>query len=71
MITIETITINSKEYRRTVSDIYRIRKVGTDEVYDEAIDVLESNWAYEEVLYETKGEEISDEEFVNMLEGVL
>ena len=46
MISTETITIDGKELTRTYSDTYLIRKVGTDEIYDAAIDVL--NFQYEE-----------------------
>lgn len=41
--------IGGKVYRRTVSDENRmIRKVGADEIYSEAVDVLTSQWTYEE-----------------------
>lgn len=47
MIKIEKVIINDKEYTRTYSsDGFKIKKVGTDEVYDEAIDVLD--FKYEE-----------------------
>ena len=46
MISTETVTIDGKELTRTYSDTYLIRKVGTDEIYDAAIDVL--NFQYEE-----------------------
>lgn len=49
MILIETIKINDKEYKRTYSDSgYLIRKIGTDEMYEEAIDLLETVVTYEE-----------------------
>ena len=49
MIVIETIKINDKEYKKTYSDSgYLIRKVGTDEIYEEAIDLLETVVTYEE-----------------------
>lgn len=49
MIKIETIYIESKEFKKTYSDLnYMIRKVGTDEVYAEAIDLPEKNYSYEE-----------------------
>ena len=42
--------IGGKIYRRTVSDENRmIHKVGTDEIYSEAVDVLTSQWTYEEI----------------------
>jgi hypothetical protein len=35
-------------YRTYSADGWMIRKVGTDEIYDEAIDVESSNYTYEE-----------------------
>ena len=46
MISTETITIDGREFTHTYSDTFKIRKVGTDEIYDAAIDVL--NFQYEE-----------------------
>ena len=46
MISTETVTIDGREFTHTCSDTYLIRKVGTDEIYDAAIDVL--NFQYEE-----------------------
>lgn len=49
MILIETIKINDKEYKKAYSDSgYLIRKIGTDEMYEEAIDLLETVVTYEE-----------------------
>ena len=48
MIAKETITIDGREFQRTASDAYMIRKVGTGEVYSEAVDPPTSTWAYEE-----------------------
>lgn len=48
MITKEIVTIDGQEFQRTASDTYMIRKVGTDEVYSEAVDLPTSAWAYEE-----------------------
>lgn len=49
MIVIETIKINDKEYKKTYSDSgYLIRKTGTDETYDEAIDLPNIFYEYEE-----------------------
>lgn len=48
MITTENVTINGKQFRKTVSDTYLIRKVGTDEVYSEAYDLTEKDYEYEE-----------------------
>ena len=46
MIIIETITIDGREFTHTYSDTYTIRKVGTDEIYIDAMDVLD--FEYEE-----------------------
>lgn len=35
-------------YRTYSDENYKIKKVGTDEVYDEAVDVETSNYEYEE-----------------------
>ena len=35
-------------YRTYSDENYRIRKVGTNEIYDEAIDVEDSDYEYEE-----------------------
>ena len=48
MITVENVTINDKQFKKTVSDTYLIRKVGTDEVYSEAYDLPEKDDWYEE-----------------------
>ena len=48
---------------RTYSDAhYRIRKVGTDEVYAEAIDVEDSPYTYEETEEPVPKEELTDAE---------
>jgi hypothetical protein len=46
MISTETVTIDGREFTYTYSDTFKIRKVGTDEIYDAAIDVLD--FQYEE-----------------------
>ena len=48
MITVENITIGNRQFRKTVSDTYLIRKVGTDEIYYEAYDLAEKDYEYEE-----------------------
>lgn len=48
MVTTEFVTIGSKQFKKTVSDIYLIRKVGTDEIYSEACDLPEKDYVYEE-----------------------
>ena len=39
MIETETVTIDNQQYIRTYSDSYLIRKIGTDEIYSDAMDV--------------------------------
>ena len=48
MITIENVTIGNRQFRKTVSDTYLIRKVGADEIYYEAYDLAEKDYEYEE-----------------------
>ena len=48
MITIENVTIGNKQFKKTVSDTYLIRKIGTDEICSEAYDLLEKDYEYEE-----------------------
>ena len=73
MIITETITINGREFTKNYSDTgYMIQKVGTEEIYTEAIDPINSGRTYVETteLIETK-EEFSDAEFRSMVEGAL
>lgn len=46
MISTETVNIDGREFTHTYSDTFKIRKVGTDEIYTDAIDVLD--YTYEE-----------------------
>ena len=48
MITIENVTINGRQFKKTVSDTYLIRKVGTDEIYSEAYGLIKKDYEYEE-----------------------
>lgn len=49
MVKVENVTINGKEFKRHYSDNNKvIKKVGTEEEYTEAIDVLSANYEYEE-----------------------
>ena len=48
MITTKNIIINGRQFKKTVSDTYLIRKVGTDEIYSEAYDLPEKDYEYEE-----------------------
>jgi hypothetical protein len=46
MIIKETVTIDGRVFTHTHSDTYKIRKIGTDEIYTDAMDVLD--YTYEE-----------------------
>ena len=46
MIIKETVTIDGHVFTRTYSDTYKIRKIGTDEIYTDTMDV--SDYQYEE-----------------------
>lgn len=48
MLTTEFVIIDNRQFRKTVSDTYLIRKVGTDEIYSEAYDLPEKDYVYEE-----------------------
>lgn len=48
LITTGTVKIGGADYKRTVSDKYKIRKNGTDEIYEEAIDTLSARLTYTE-----------------------
>lgn len=57
MIKIEKVIINDKEFTKTYSsDGFKIKKVGTDEVYDEAIDVLDFEYEETDELVEVDNE---------------
>ena len=52
-----TIIEENNGYKKTTSDSgYKIRKVGTDEIYDEAYDLLTSEYEYEETDIEIEQE---------------
>ena len=62
MIKQETITINGRELTETYSDSgFKIKKIGTDEIYDKAIDIP-NKYEYEETteLIEQENEEITE-----------
>ena len=71
MIITETITINGKEFTKTHSDsrLY-IRKVGTDEIYSEAIDPIGSGRTYEETeqIIEESDTPAEEADYINALE---
>ena len=56
MITQTEVEMNGTRFRRTVSDSYKIRKVGTDEVYGEAVDIPSATYTYEETDESIEGE---------------
>ena len=58
MIVTENISFGTKTFKRTYSDCeYIIQKVGTDERYSEAIDVLDSEFEYIETNEKAESEE--------------
>ena len=62
MIKQKTITINGRELTETYSDSgFKIRKIGTDEIYDKAIDIP-NKYEYEETteLIEQENEELTE-----------
>ena len=46
MINFDIVIIDGKPYRKIYSDKYYIQKVGTDEIYSIAYDVMENNFDY-------------------------
>lgn len=62
MIQTEPMTINNHHLIRTYSDTgFKIRKNGTDEIYDEAIDPADSGRTYSETDEPVETEEEEDE----------
>lgn len=59
MIITEIITHNGREFKRTytTTEGMMLHKVGTDEYYGEAVDVIDSNFTYEEVPIPEEDEE--------------
>ena len=63
MIKTENIVINDTAFKRTYSDEnYYIQKVGTDEIYSEAVDILDKNYTYIETdeKFEKEEQKIED-----------
>jgi hypothetical protein len=55
MIRIEYLELNGQPFTKTYStDGFKIRKIGTDEIYDEAIDVENAPFVYEETTEKTE-----------------
>ena len=57
MIIKETVTIDGRVFTHTHSDTYKIRKIGTDEIYSEAVDLPEIGFSYIETDIEIEEEE--------------
>ena len=51
-----------KLYKTYSDENYRLQKVGTDEIYDKAIDVENASFEYEETTEKIETEEISEVE---------
>lgn len=67
MIKTETMTINEKEYTRTWSDVnMMIERDG--ELYEEAIDPIESGRIYTETEQEIETAEANEEDYLSALE---
>ena len=64
MIVSKRANLNRKYYRHTYSDsnLY-IRKVGTDEIYEDVYDALNSDYEYEETDREIEDREDDDTDF--------
>lgn len=60
MITQEQIELNGKVFLYTYSDKYYIKKVGTNEVYEEANDLYPSAYTYEETEQELPEEVVEE-----------
>lgn len=70
MIKTEKIMINGCEFLRTYSDGGKmIRKVGTDEVYGEAVDPINAGREYEETDEVIEVEEISADDALEIIVG--
>ena len=67
MIKTETIELNGKQFKRTYSDTYKIKKIGIEEVYDEAVDILSANYEYEETDQTLSRDEANDSEILDIL----
>lgn len=63
--------IRGVQYKRTVSDTFMIRKVSTEEVYSEAVDLMDSGNEYEETETLLPQNPIADDplEIIDILTG--
>lgn len=71
MLFIENVTINGREFTHTWSDSHTIIRDGVE--YDEAYDPIGSDRVYDETntLKEMVCDEVTGDEFLDMLEEVL
>jgi len=60
MISTETVTIDGRVFTHTYSDTYKIRKVGTDEIYTDAMDVLDFQYEETDIPLDTPAPTESD-----------
>ena len=68
MISTETVTIDGREFTHTYSDTFKIRKVGTDEIYEDAMDVLDFQYEETDIALDTPAPTESDlREALNIL----
>ena len=57
-------------YRSYSDKSVQIRKIGTDEIYDEAVDVETSGYEYEETDMPIDGDEATETDYQNALEDL-
>lgn len=61
MIKTEYLELNGQLFVKNYStNGFKIRKIGTDEIYDEAIDLVRMGYSYEETDIKVEGEDIWD-----------
>ena len=53
MITTKKINIDGREFTHTASDTFKIRKVGTDEIYTDAMDINPHEYEETDILLDT------------------
>ena len=53
----ETIKIDGKTFFKTSHDVYKIKQVSTGNIYDEAIDVVETEYELTNIEKREKGDE--------------
>jgi hypothetical protein len=60
MIITKTVTIDGREFTHTYSNTFKIRKVGTDEIYTDAMDVLDFQYEETDIPLDTPAPTESD-----------